>query len=267
VRDAHVFFANSGAEANDTQIKLIWHYNNLRGKPAKKKLVARTRGYHGTTLGASSLTGLPYVHARFDAPLPGFLHVSPAHWPRGAEPGEREDAYAARLARELDETIVREGPDTVAAFFAEPVMGAGGVLVPPEGYFAAIQPVLAKHDVLFVADEVICGFGRLGRWFGSQRFAIEPDLATIAKGPTSGYVPMSACSFGEGLLGAGDASPEVGPFTHGYTYSRPCRRGRGVANLDVLSAAGRSRRADRRAAAAPAAPPRDHESPTCAASA
>jgi L-2,4-diaminobutyrate transaminase len=236
LRDAHVFFASSGSEANDTQIKLIWHYNNLRGRPAKKKLIARTRGYHGTTLGASSLTGLPYVHARFDLPRPGFLHVSPAHWPRGAEPGESEAACAARLARELDETIAREGPDTVAAFFAEPVMGAGGVLVPPESYFAAIQPVLRRHDVLLVADEVICGFGRLGRWFGSQRFGVAPDLVTIAKGLTSGYVPMSACLISEPIYAVlRDASPEVGPFTHGYTYSgHPVAAAAALANLDIL---------------------------------
>ena len=131
----------------------------MLGRPGKKKLNARTRGYHGTTLGAASLTGLSYVHARFDLPLSKlFVHVSPAHWPAGAEPGETEDASAERLARELDETIVREGPDTVAAFFAEPVMGAGGVLIPPARYFEWIQPVLRRHDVLLVADEVICGF-------------------------------------------------------------------------------------------------------------
>ena len=236
LREAHAFFSSSGSEANDTQIKLIWHYNNLRGRPAKKKLVSRLRGYHGTTLGASSLTGLPYVHARFDLPASGFVHVSPAHWPRGAEPGETESAYAARLARELDETIVREGPDTVAAFFAEPVMGAGGVLVPPETYFAAIQPVLAKYDVLLVADEVICGFGRLGRWFGSQRFGIEPDLVTIAKGLTSGYVPMSACLISEKVFSVlRDASPSVGPFTHGYTYSgHPVAAAAALANLELI---------------------------------
>jgi len=235
--NAQVFYASSGSEANDTQIKLIWHYNNLLGRPAKKKLIARLRGYHGTTLGASSLTGLPYVHARFDLPLSKlFVHVSPAHWPAGAEPGETEDACAERLARELDETIVREGPDTVAAFFAEPVMGAGGVLVPPERYFERIQPVLRRHDVLLVADEVICGFGRLGRWFGSQRYGIAPDLVTIAKGLTSGYLPMSACLISErvhGVLRA--ASREVGPFAHGYTYSgHPVAAAAGLANLAIL---------------------------------
>jgi len=235
--NAHAFFASSGSEANDSQIKLIWHYNNLLGRPAKKKLIARTRGYHGTTLGASSLTGLPYVHARFDLPLSKlFVHVSPAHWPGGAEPGETEAAYADRLARELDETIMREGAESVAAFFAEPVMGAGGVLIPPERYFEKIQPVLRRHDVLLVADEVICGFGRLGRWFGSQRYGIAPDLVTIAKGLTSGYVPMSACLISARIYDVlREASPRVGPFTHGYTYSgHPVAAAAALANLGIL---------------------------------
>jgi L-2,4-diaminobutyrate transaminase len=235
--DAHVFFASSGSEANDSQIKLIWHYNNLLGRPAKKKLIARTRGYHGTTLGAASLTGLPYVHARFDLPLSKlFVHVSPAHWPAGAEAGETEDAYTDRLARELDETIVREGPDNVAAFFAEPVMGAGGVLVPPERYFEKIQAVLRRHDVLMVADEVICGFGRLGRWFGSQRYGIAPDLVTVAKGLTSGYVPMSACLISSRIHDVlREASPEVGAFFHGYTYSgHPVAAAAALANLEII---------------------------------
>jgi adenosylmethionine-8-amino-7-oxononanoate aminotransferase len=237
MRNAQVFFSSSGSEANDSQIKLIWHYNNLLGRPAKKKLIARTRGYHGTTVGAASLTGLPYVHARFDLPVSDrFVHVSPAHWPAGAAPGETEDSYADRLARELDETIVREGPETVAAFFAEPVMGAGGVLVPPARYFERIQAVLRRHDVLMVADEVICGFGRLGRWFGSQLYAIEPDLVTIAKGLTSGYLPMSACLVSEkihAVLRA--ASREVGPFAHGYTYSgHPVTAAAALANLAIL---------------------------------
>jgi len=246
--NAHVFFASSGSEANDSQIKLIWHYNNLLGRPAKKKLLARKRGYHGTTLAASSLTGLPYVHARFDLPLSDrFVHVSPAHWPAGAERGETEDAYAERLARELDETIGREGAETVAAFFAEPVMGAGGVLVPPARYFEKIQPVLRRHDVLLVADEVICGFGRLGRWFGSQRYGIAPDLVTVAKGLTSGYVPMSACLISEKIFGVlRAASPQVGAFTHGYTYSgHPVAAAAALANLAIFEREGLVEKADR----------------------
>jgi len=244
---ARVFFASSGSEANDTQVKLIWQYNHLRGKPAKRKLVARRRGYHGSTVTAASLTGLPYVHAGFDLPLAGFAHVSPAHWPAEAEAGESEDAYAERLARELEDAIVREGPDSVAAFFAEPVMGAGGVLVPPARYFAAIQPVLRRHDVLLVADEVICGFGRLGRWFGSQRFGIEPDLVTIAKGVTSGYAPLSACLVSEpivAVLRAGSA--ELGAFNHGYTYSgHPVAAAAALANLAIFEREGLVERADR----------------------
>jgi len=244
---ARVFFASSGSEANDTQIKLIWHYNNLRGKPAKKKLLARRRGYHGSTVAAASLTGLPYVHAGFDLPLAGFAHVSPAHWPSEATSGESEDAYAERLARELEETIVREGPDTVAAFFAEPVMGAGGVLVPPASYFARIQAVLRRHDVLLVADEVICGFGRTGRWFGSQRFGITPDLVTVAKGLTSGYAPLSACLVSEPIvtvLRAG--SGEGGAFNHGYTYSgHPVAAAAALANLAIFEREGLVERAER----------------------
>ena len=233
---ARVFFASSGSEANDTQIKLIWRYNNLRGKPAKRKLLARRRGYHGSTVAAASLTGLPYVHAGFGLPLPGFAHVSPAHWPGDAVSGESEDAYAERLARELDDAITREGAETVAAFFAEPVMGAGGVLVPPASYFARIQPVLRRHDVLLVADEVICGFGRLGRWFGSQRFGIAPDLVTVAKGLTSGYAPLSACLVSAPIvevLSAG--SRELGALNHGYTYSgHPVAAAAALANLAIF---------------------------------
>jgi L-2,4-diaminobutyrate transaminase len=242
-----VFFASSGSEANDTQIKLIWQYQHLRGKPAKRKLFARRRGYHGSTVTAASLTGLPYVHAGFGLPLPGFVHVSPAHWPSDAEAGESEDAYAERLARELDEAIVREGPDTVAAFFAEPVMGAGGVLVPPARYFAAIQPVLRRHDVLLVADEVICAFGRLGRWFGSQRLDIAPDLVTIAKGVTSGYAPLSACLVSEPIVAVLQAgAAELGSFNHGYTYSgHPVAAAAGLANLAIFEREGLIERADR----------------------
>ncbi len=233
---ARVFFATSGSEANDTQIKLIWQYQHLRGKPGKRKLVARRRGYHGSTVAAASLTGLPYVHAGFGLPLAGFAHVSPAHWPSESSAGESEDAHAERLARELEETIVREGPDTVAAFFAEPVMGAGGVLVPPASYFARIQSVLKRHDVLLVADEVICGFGRLGRWFGSQRFGIVPDLVTIAKGLTSGYAPLSACLVSAPIVEVlASGAKELGALNHGYTYSgHPVAAAAGLANLAIF---------------------------------
>jgi len=231
-----VFFGNSGSDANDTQIKLVWYYNNLRGKPEKTKIIARKRAYHGVTLGASSMTGLPPVHQAFNLPLPGFLHVSTPHHYWGAAEGASEAEFSQSLAAELDDLISAEGPETVGAFIAEPVMGAGGVLVPPEGYFEAVQPVLDKHDVLFIVDEVICGFGRLGASFGSEHFKLRPDLMTLAKGLTSGYVPMSACLISEKVWDVlRDGSPEIGPFAHGYTYSgHPLAAAAGLANLEIM---------------------------------
>jgi len=217
---SRVIFANSGSEANDTAIKLIWYYNNALGRPDKKKIIGRQKGYHGMTVAAASVTGLAFVHGDFDLPRGGFLHTACPHHYRFARPGETEEQFAERLARELDALIVREGAATVAAFFAEPVMGAGGVIVPPATYFEHIQPVLRKHDVLLVVDEVICGFGRTGNMFGSQTFALEPDILTCAKALTAGYVPMSATLVSphiyEALLAQSD---KLGIFGHGYTYS------------------------------------------------
>jgi L-2,4-diaminobutyrate transaminase len=235
-RMSKVFFANSGSEANDTQVKLVWYYNNLRGKPRKKKIVARLGAYHGSTVASASLTGLPMYHRAFDLPLGNVLHTATPYHYRDAAPGTTQEAYAAALASELDALIEREGPDTVAAFIAEPVMGAGGVLVPPRTYFDRVQAVLRKHDVLMIADEVICGFGRLGRNFGSDVYGIEPDLVTVAKGLTSGYFPLSAVVLSErvwSVLQAG--SPEVGAFAHGFTYSgHPVGAAAAMANLDIL---------------------------------
>ncbi len=235
-RMSRVFFANSGSEANDTQVKLVRYYQNLRGKPQKKKIISRRRAYHGVTLGAASMTGLPAVHASFDLPLPGFLHVSTPHHYSQAHDGESERAFAERLVGELDERIRAEGPETVAAFIAEPIMGAGGVLVPPAGYFEGVQAVLREHDVLFIADEVICGFGRLGEMFGSEVYEIEPDLVSVAKGLTSGYLPMSACLVSEGIFDVlRRGSDETGPFAHGFTYSgHPVAAAAALANLDVI---------------------------------
>lgn len=231
-----VFFGTSGSDANDTQVKLIWLYNNLRGRPEKKKLIARRGGYHGVTVAAGSLTGLPAVHAAFDLPLPGFLHVGTPHYWREAERGTSEKEFSARLAGELDALIEQEGPATVAAFFAEPVMAAGGVIVPPRGYFESIVPVLRRHDVLLVVDEVVCGFGRLGTPFGSHLYGLEPDLVTLAKGLTSAYVPMSACLVSERLWEVlREGSPELGAFAHGYTYTaHPVAAAAGLANLEIL---------------------------------
>ena len=166
------------------------------------------------------MTGLAANHADWDLPLPGFLHVSCPHHYRGAEPGEGEEAFSARLAAELEDTILREGPETVAAFIAEPVMGAGGAIVPPKGYFAAIQPVLARYEVRLIADEVICGFGRLGTWFGSQALGMRPDTVSIAKALTSAYMPLGAVSIDEPLYEAlTSQSEKIGTFGHGTTYS------------------------------------------------
>jgi L-2,4-diaminobutyrate transaminase len=235
-RMSKVFFANSGSEANDTQVKLVWYYNNLRGQPKKKKIIARLQAYHGTTVASASLTGLPAFHKAFDLPIAGILHTKPTYYYRDAAPGQTEEAYAGTLAAELEQLIQREGPDTVAAFIAEPVMGAGGVLVPPATYFAKVQQVLRKHDVLMIADEVICGFGRLGRAFGSDVYGIEPDLVTAAKGLTSGYFPLSACFVSEKVWTVlREASPQTGAFAHGFTYSgHPVGAAAALANLDIL---------------------------------
>jgi L-2,4-diaminobutyrate transaminase len=232
-----VFFGSSGSDANDTQVKLVWHYNNLLGRPQKKKIIARRRGYHGVTVASASLTGLPAMHAQFDLPLPQVRHVTPPYslWER--QLGEDDAAFVARLAKELDELIVAEGPETVAAFIAEPVQAAGGVLPPPAGYFPAIQAVLRKHDVLLIADEVVSGFGRLGGWFGSQVLGIEPDLMTIAKGVTSAYVPLSGCVVSEHVWKV--LSGDGGVFQHGYTYSsHPLAAAAALANLAVVEEEG-----------------------------
>jgi 4-aminobutyrate--pyruvate transaminase len=215
-----VFFNNSGSEANDTAIKLVWYYNNALGRPKKKKIISRIKAYHGVTIASASLTGLPNNHRDFDLPIAGIVHTGCPHHYRFARPGESEEVFASRLAEELDALIEREGPDTVAAFIAEPVMGAGGVLVPPQTYFDKIQPVLNKHDVLFIADEVICGFGRLGTMFGLEHFEIKPDMVIMAKQLTSGYQPMSATVISGAIFDAlVRQSEKIGVFAHGFTYS------------------------------------------------
>lgn len=219
VADAKVFLACSGSEANDTAIKMIWYRNNALGKPEKKKIIARERAYHGVTVATASLTGLPVNQHGFDLPIDRILHTGCPHYWRYAEKSETEEQFASRRAEELEKLILAEGPDTVAAFFAEPVMGAGGVIVPPKGYFEKIQAVLKKYDVLLVADEVITGFGRTGNMFGCDTFGIRPDMMTVAKGLSSGYLPISA------LIVAGHVyepikqqSAEIGAFGHGLTY-------------------------------------------------
>jgi 4-aminobutyrate---pyruvate transaminase len=215
-----VLFGTSGSEANDMQVKLTWYYNNARGLPAKKKIIARLRGYHGVTIASGSLTGLPPVHADFDLPIANVLHTACPHFYRGAQEGETEDAFSDRMAIELDDLIQKEGPETVAAFIAEPVMGAGGVVVPPSTYFPKINAVLTKYDIRFIADEVICGFGRTGNWFGTQTMGMQPTSISMAKAITSAYFPMSALTIEEDLYQAMlDESRKIGTFGHGFTYT------------------------------------------------
>jgi 4-aminobutyrate--pyruvate transaminase len=215
-----VFFADSGSEANDTAMKLVWYYNNARGRPEKKKIISRLKAYHGVTIATGSLTGLPHVQGDFDLPISGVLHADCPHHYRFGAAGESEEDFAARLARNLEALILEEGPETVAAFFAEPVMAAGGVIVPPAGYFARVQAVLRRYDVLFVVDEVVSGFGRTGAMFGCETFDLQPDMMTLAKGLTSGYAPMSALLVSEPIYRAlVDQSERLGTFGHGFTYS------------------------------------------------
>jgi 4-aminobutyrate--pyruvate transaminase len=202
------------------QIKLTWYYNNARGRHRKKKIISRNRAYHGVTVATASLTGLPWVHADFDLPIAGILHTSCPHYYRFGEAGESEEAFADRMARDLEDLIDREGPDTIAAFIAEPIMGAGGVIVPPKSYFPKINKVLAKYDVRFIGDEVICGFGRTGNWFGTQTMGMAVNSISMAKAITSAYFPMGAITIEEELYQAMlDESRKLGTFGHGFTYT------------------------------------------------
>ena len=232
-----VFFCSSGSEANDSQIKMVWYMNNALGRPHKKKIISRNRAYHGVTIASASLTGLTANHADFDLPIAGILHTHCPHYYREALDGESEADFATRLADELDAMILREGPQTVAAFIAEPVMGAGGVIIPPATYFEKISEVCAHHDVLMIADEVICGFGRLGKPFGSEVFGFQPDSISIAKAMTSGYLPMAAVMIPEvmyqALLAQGR---KLGTFGHGFTYSgHPVAAAVALKTLDIYA--------------------------------
>ncbi|MDP6343412.1 MAG: aspartate aminotransferase family protein [Alphaproteobacteria bacterium] len=215
-----VFFANSGSEANDTAVKMVWYFNNARGRPEKKKFISRLRGYHGVTVAAGSLTGLPYAQKDFDLPLDFVRHTMTPDFYRGAEDGESEEDFASRCAQALEDMIVEEGPETVAAFIAEPVMGAGGVILPPRTYFEKVQAVLKKYEVLMIADEVICGFGRTGNMWGSQSYHIKPDILTCAKALSSAYLPISAVMITDEIYQAFRTNSEkLGIFGHGYTYT------------------------------------------------
>ncbi len=213
-------FSNSGSEANDTAIKIIWYYNNALGRPRKKKIISRHKAYHGVTVATGSLTGFANNHRDFDLPIDRILHTSCPHYYRFSENGETEEEFASRCAEDLEKLIIDEGPDTVAAFFAEPVMGAGGVIVPPVTYFEKIQEVLKRYDILFIVDEVICGFGRTGNFWGSQTFNLKPDMMTTAKALSSAYLPISALLVSEPIYHAMvQESEKIGIFGHGFTYS------------------------------------------------
>lgn len=235
VDQGHVFFANSGSEANDTAVKLVWYYNNARGRPQKKKIISRIGGYHGVTVATASLTGLPNNHRDFDLPIERILHTSCPHYYRNGEPGESEEDFATRMAQDLEALIEREGADTVAAFIGEPVMGAGGVIVPPATYWEKIQAVLKKHDILLIGDEVICGFGRTGNMFGCDTYGMRPDIMSVAKALSSAYLPISASVIADHVYQViADNSDRIGTFGHGYTYGgHPVSAAVGVETLKI----------------------------------
>lgn len=233
---AQAFFTNSGSEANDTIVKMVWYYHNAIGKPEKKKIIARKGGYHGVTVASGSLTGLPGNHKSFDLPIPRILHVERPHWYHNAKEGESEEQFASRMANELEQLILAEGPETIAAFIGEPVMGAGGVIVPPKTYWEKIQEVCRKYDVLVVADEVITGFGRTGHMFASELYNIKPDFMTLSKQLTSSYQPLAAVLFNEKVASAiNKHSGELGTFGHGYTASgHPVATAVALENIAVI---------------------------------
>ncbi|MEH6718751.1 MAG: aspartate aminotransferase family protein [Aurantimonas endophytica] len=234
------YFTNSGSEANDTMIKLVRYRSNALGQPQKKKIISRIRGYHGVTLASASLTGLPNNHRAFDLPMEGIFHTTCPHYWREGRDGESEEAFATRCAEDLEALIQAEGPDTIAAFIGEPVMGAGGVVVPPATYWEKIQAVLKRHDILLVADEVICGFGRTGEMFGCQTYNIEPDIMTLSKALSSSYLPISALLINDRVYQpVADQSSEIGTFGHGYTASgHPVAAAVALENLDIIEERG-----------------------------
>ncbi|WP_205624955.1 aminotransferase [Geminicoccus roseus] len=231
-----VFFGTSGSDANDTNYKLVRYYANLRGTPEKKKIISRQGGYHGLTAAAAALTGIPVYHKAWSLHSDDVIHTSCPHYFRFAHDGESEEAFCDRMIAEIEGIIEREGADKIGAFIAEPIMGTGGVLMPPKGYFAKLQPVLQKHDILLIADEVITGFGRTGHWFGTGLYDLKPDIVTLAKGITSAYFPVSASVVSDRIWNVLEgASAEFGPVMHGFTYSgHPVGAAVGLANLAIM---------------------------------
>ncbi|MEX0305469.1 MAG: aspartate aminotransferase family protein [Leisingera sp.] len=231
-----VYFGLGGSDANETNVKLIWYYNNILGRPEKKKIISRWRGYHGSGLVTGSLTGLELFHKKFDLPVEQVIHTEAPYYYRRENLDQTEEQFVAHCAAELEALIEREGADTIAAFIGEPVLGTGGIVPPPAGYWEAIQAVLKKHDILLVADEVVTGFGRLGSMFGSDHYGIEADIITIAKGLTSAYAPLSGSIVSDNVWKVLEqGTDENGPIGHGWTYSaHPIGAAAGVANLKLI---------------------------------
>jgi len=235
-----VYFGLGGSDANETNVKLIWYYNNILGRPKKKKIISRWRGYHGSGLMTGSLTGLELFHKKFDLPLDGVLHTTSPYFYRRVDGSQTEAQFVAQCVADLEEMIAREGADTIAAFIGEPVMGTGGIVPPPAGYWPAIQAVLRRHDILLVVDEVVTGFGRLGSMFGSDHYGMEADFITIAKGLTSAYAPLSGSIISDRVWKVlEDGTDEFGAIGHGWTYSaHPIGAAAGVANLRLIDSLG-----------------------------
>jgi L-2,4-diaminobutyrate transaminase len=235
-RMKRIYYGLSGSDANETQLKIVWYYNNVLGRPGKKKIISRWRGYHGNTVMSGSLTGLDTHHRAFDLPQGPILHTITPHYYWHAEPDMDEREFSRECAARLEALIQTEGPDTVAAFIGEPVLATGGLIPPPAGYWEEIQQVLRRYDILLIADEVVCGFGRLGQPFGSHAYGIEPDLITIGKGLTSGYLPLSGAIIGEKVWKVLEQGSErFGPFGHGYTFSaHPLCTTAAIANLEII---------------------------------
>lgn len=233
---ARVYFGLGGSDANETNIKLVWYYNNILGRPEKKKIISRWRGYHGSGLMTGSLTGLDLFHKKFDLPLAQVVHTEAPYYYRRPEGIETEAEFVAHCVAKLEELIAAEGADTIAAFIGEPVLGTGGIVPPPEGYWPAIQEVLDRHDILLIADEVVTGFGRLGSMFGSDHYGMKPDLITSAKGLTSAYAPLSATIVGQRMWDVlCQGTDEYGVLGHGWTYSaHPIGAAAGIANLQLI---------------------------------
>jgi 4-aminobutyrate--pyruvate transaminase len=236
IRDAHIYLALSGSEANDFLVKFLWYYNNAIGRPRKKKVIARVNGYHGATVVSSSLTGIAKNHVAFDLPLPGFLHTHDPHYSRNRLPGESEPQFVDRILDDLEKMILEEGPDTIMAFIAEPCAAGGGVIVPPEGYFDKLQALLARYDILLLADEIVTGFGRTGNMFGSETFGLRPAAMTMGKGLTGSYQPVAAIALrGDIYEVLEQASDRIGSFAHGTTYAGyPVGAAVGVRALELM---------------------------------